>query len=221
MKVLRSFNESLLENFRVLTETTLNRIAKGHDKDGYVMISACRGDALKNPKSDQQVHDENNVRTRNLLKDIQSYKYSYIPVYGGYKETGSEKASIEKSFIVFPYDRSSNTSIDYETFLDNMTQLGKKYNQDAILVKKPNSSPQYFDCREMEFVGTPFKNASLNDMQKEFFTALKGWSDISNKGDEISWMGKPQRFTYEESYLDNSPYNIMNSHMRYSLGELF
>lgn len=218
MKIIK---ENLLtENYTVLTEANLNRIANGHDKDGYIMISACRGDALENPKSDQQVWDENNKRTRSLLADIQRLRYSYIPVYGGYKEEGSDVASIEKSFIVFPFNRAQKTAVDYETFLTDMIELGKKYNQDSILVKKPNSDPQYFNCRTNEFEGAPFKNATLNDMQQEYFTALKGWSDISKKGNSIEWRGNPQRFTYQESYLEKSPYNIMNRHMRALSGEL-
>ena len=219
MKIRKT--NSLTENYTILTEANLNRIVNGHDKDGYIMISACRGDALENPKNDQQIHDENNIRTRKLLSDIQQLKYSYIPVYGGYKEDGSDVASVEKSFIVFPFARSVKANVDYNEFLNNMISLGKKYNQDSILVKKPNEDPQYFDCREEEFVGVPFKNATLNDVQKEYFTALKSWSDISKKGGSTKWQGKPQRFTYEESYLENPPYNNMNRHMRYSMGELF
>ena len=218
MKIIKE--NSLTENYTVLTEANLSRIANGHDEDGYVMISACRGDALENPKNAQQIYDENNKRTKSLLTDIQRYKYSYIPVYGGYKEIGSDKASIEKSFIVFPFDRSSKTQIDYNEFLLNMIRLGRKYNQDAILVKKPHSDPQYFNCRTGEFDGVPFKNATLNDAQQEYFTALKGWNDISRKGNSVKWEGKPQRFTYQESYLNNAPYNIMNRHMRALGGEL-
>lgn len=213
--------KQILENYTVLTETTLNRVVKGHDKDGYIMILACRNDALENPRNEEELIAANNIRTRNLLTDIQRSRYSYIRVYGGYKEEGSDRASVEKSFIVFPYDLKNKTKIDYDEFLEDMISLGRKYNQDSILVKKPYSDPQYFDCRTLEYVGPIFKNVTLNDIQKEYFTALKKWSDISKKGNSIEWKGKPQRFTYEESYLDNPPYNNMNRHMRYSLGELF
>ncbi len=221
MKVIKEDN-SIFKDYSVLTGANLNRIVKGHDKDGYIMISACRENAdLEDPKNEQQVQDENNIRTEKLRQDIRACKYSYIPIYGGYREEGSNKASIEKSFIVFPFNRVDKTLADYNTFLDNMVRLGIKYNQDSILVKKPNSSPQYFNCRTLKFTGDIFNNVSLNDMQKEYFTALKKWSDSGRKGDSINWQGKQQRFTYEESYINKSPCNNLSGHLRYSTGELF
>ena len=69
-----------------LTEATLNRLVKGHDKDGYVILSASRGD-----KTDA----ENNRRFEELKKKVWNLGYSYIPVFGGYKITHSaEKLTI-------------------------------------------------------------------------------------------------------------------------------
>lgn len=134
--------------------------------------------------------------------------YAYIPVYGGYKEEGQDIAQVEKSFIVFPYQRRNSKQVDYETFLSSMMQLGKKYNQDSILVKYPNDDPQYFNLRTNNWEGRKFKNATLNDTQQIYFTALKGWNDIS-------------RNTYSESYLNKPPQSVMSASMRASEGEMF
>ena len=213
------------EDRELLTEANLNRIVNGHDKDGYVIISAHRQDALadSNPDANEnELWQENNKRNKKLNSDINSLGYAYIPVYGGYKEEGQDVAQVEKSFIVFPYQRRNNEQVDYETFLSNMMQLGKKYNQDSILVKYPNDDPQYFNLLTNSWEGKKFKNATLNDAQQIYFTALKGWNDINlNKKNRTSWQGKPQRFTYSESYLNKSPQSVMSASMRASEGEMF
>ena len=102
--------------YYLLTEANLKKVAKGHDDDGYVIMSACRGaDKLVNEirdqvsyyglttkdldrwdkelksgelsdKTVQQVSMVNNKRTKDLETKIRNKKYSYIPTFGGYKE---------------------------------------------------------------------------------------------------------------------------------------
>jgi len=216
----------LHEEYDILTEANLNRIINGHDKDGYVMISASRHDCLDgiidNPSA-QAIIDENNKRTTALKQDIKAYGYSYIPVYGGYRETGSEQASIEKSFIVFPYNNISGEYVDFDKFENDMKKSGEEYNQDAILVKKPHANPRFFYINSGEWDTQDFGNASINDVQKEYFTALKSWQDISLNRKNHNWNNgsKPQRFTYEESYLNFPPQTIIGANARHNSGELF
>lgn len=195
----------------LLTEANLSRVTKGHNDSGFVIISPCRSKdnlekELGKKLNDQQFEDENNKRYKELKNTIYSYGYSFIPVYGGYHEEGSEETSYEKSFIVYPFNKKEEK--DFEEMFNEMMKLGKRYNQDSILRKAPNENPSYINCstgeKEMEFHGT-----SLNDISNEYFTALRK----DNKGNN------PKRFSFEGLYV-NPANSIMDGHMRSSQNEL-
>lgn len=208
-----------------LNETSLYRAVKEHDKNGYIIISAFRQDCLSDKKenpSAQEIFDENNRRTNNLKKDITNLSYSFIPVYGGYKEEGAEKASVEKSFIVFPYDFRTKENVDFEEFEKNLINLCEKYNQDAILIKRPDTKPRYYFPSTNSWDDVEFGSLKLNDVAQKYFTSLKSWQDISlNKKNRTTWNGTPKRFSYSETFLRLPPQSIMAAHARESEGELF
>lgn len=221
----------------VMTEANLNRIVKGHDEYGYAIISACRSDIYKNTNGDysldsndetyngyEKVTDEqemryvNNTNTEKLKNMIRDKGYSYIQVFGGYKEKSKSKTSYEKSFIVFPYNIRTKEYTDFNIFFDDMIKWIQNddigFNQDSVLIKKPNENPKYFNQdgkAENEF---GFSNVKLNDVTQEYFTSLKKWKDDFD-------IGKPQRFTFtNEIYIRKFPATI-NEHRRRSMsGEL-
>lgn len=187
-----------------LNETNLNRLTRGHNKDGYIIISPCRGSQDFPNMNDQQVVDENNKRIRKMKNQLRNLGYSYIQVYGGYKEEGSDESSFETSFVVYPYDLSHKTNKEFDDMYSDMLKLADEYNQDTILVARPGESPKYVDRdgnTEMEFSG----ELSFNDLSKEYFTALK-----KNE--------KSKRFTFESIYYKPCG-NIMDGHMRTCLNE--
>lgn len=196
-----------------LTEANMNRIVNGHDAFGYIMISASRAD-----KSEE----ENNIRKKSIVKDIKSLGYSYVPVFGGYKEDGQDRASLEKSFIVYPYNIQTKEYADFDDFKRDMINLGKKYNQDSVLVKDGKNNPIYIQCS----TETPyddndegFSGVKYNHTDSEYFTALKKWSDMSKNGKNRDWKnGSLQRFTFE-AYIDEQPNQVMSGHARTSLNE--
>lgn len=203
--------KEFLDSTEVLTETNINRITRGHDS--YAMISASRQDIGNNPT---ETWNLNNQRFNELKRLVWDKKLSYTPVFGGYKETNSNKASVEKALIVYPYNRAE--PVDFNEFEKFIISLGKKFNQDTVLIKRPDDYPTYYDCRTNSWL-TPFKSVDINDVQKSFFTSLKGWSDIS-KNKRAEWKGKPQRFTYVETYIDKEPINIMGRHAKYHVREI-
>ena len=172
--------------YRVLNEKNLNRISKGHEKDGYAILSASRGEC-----SDE----ENNKRTKELKDKLKSKGYSYLAVYGGYKELENE-ASLEKSFVVYPYDIIKGEKKDFNTFKKDIEELASNYNQDTILICEPNGVPKYVainpEADEFEFGG----DTTYNDTKQTFFTAIKKWNDSSLNRKNKEWTsGKPQRYT--------------------------
>lgn len=205
---------------RPLTEANLNRIAKGHEKDGYAILSASRG---KNSE------EENNRRTKELRDKLFKKRYSFIPVYGGYKEYGQPKASMEKSFVVFPYDIVNRTYTDFSKFKEDIIELAtpSKNNssytvdddQDSILICEPGGKPHFIPLKGgVDVDDKEFTDIKYNDTNSMFFTAIKKWNDSSLNRKNRSWEdGNPQRFTFmTECYIDNPPSSIQVGHSRWN-----
>ena len=200
-----------------LTEANLNRISKGHEKDGYAILSASR---------ESLTTYENNARTNALRDWLRNNHYSYIKVYGGYHELGESKPSIEKAFIVYPFDIVTKKSTDWSDFVGNISDIAKHFDQDTVLFCPPNGKPAWVainpEAKEQEM---SFNSIKLNDVAQKYFTALKKWRDISLNRKNHDWSyGSPQRFTFEsfededeipELFLDPYPQGIGRSHMNY------
>ncbi|MBO7696672.1 MAG: DUF3293 domain-containing protein [Methanobrevibacter sp.] len=199
------------ENYVKLTEASLNRLVRGHDKDGYAVLSASRN---------ERSTEENNKKFEELKKDIKSLGYSYVPVFGGYIETtesGERVPVYEKSLYVLPFRKDGAGGIenkDFNKFVEDMFKLGNKYNQEQILLKYADKSPAYYGVssknRDMEFTG----KTSFNDIKQDYFTSLKKWDGKNSKG------GSSQRFSFSECYLNEQPHTIAGAHVRSLNGEL-
>lgn len=115
-----------------IDETSLNRVRSKSEKGGMAIMSAQRGDKSKS---------ENKERSKQLEKDIRG---AGLPgptkVSGRYTEnpgTSQEKKVGEKSHVV------SSGKMGKRKFKKAITKLGKKYNQDSVLIqKKPKGDAQ-------------------------------------------------------------------------------
>ena len=188
--LLEEWDDSEIDSsvdLRELTEANLNRISRGHSKDGYIVISAFFKD---------RTIEENNQKTKELKAALTTKGYSYVPVFGGYRYMDTHKETMEKSFCVYPIQRGwQRKPIDFNVFKENMIKLGKKYEQNSILICPPNEKPRYLYLADMH-EGKPFSDIIYNDTNQENFTALKKWN-----ADKFN-QGKPQRFTYENPIED-------------------
>jgi hypothetical protein len=81
-----------------------------------------------------------------LLDDLRQMGYGSIPVAGGYKEdvldnegrpTGEKRKVEEDSFVV------NGGNMDATKFREDMLELCRKYNQDAVLVKYSGGNEAY------------------------------------------------------------------------------
>ena len=175
-------------SIRELNEKNLNRISKGHEKNGYAIISASRGDLLE---------QEKNKRTNELKRKLKEKGYSYLSVYGGYKELGQDKASMEKSFVVYPYNINRNEALDFNEFSNYIKKLGEEFDQDSVLICEPEGKPKYVALKkDVEEIG--FDDVGYNNEENMLFTAIKKWSDGSLNRKNKDWKeGKPQRFSFK------------------------
>ena len=161
------------EEFEYVNETSLNRVRSKSQKGGMAIMSAQRGDKSKK---------ENKARSKQLEKDIRG---AGLPgptkVSGRYTEnpgTAQEKKVGEKSHVI------SSGKMGKKKFKKAVTKLGKKYNQDSVLIqKKPKGGAQ--------LVGT---NKSWPGEGKR----VKVGKMNPGKTGEFDTKVKNKTFTYEE-----------------------
>ena len=119
MKNFEEFKEQAQEE---LEESSLSRLVKKSEKGGTAYMSAERGDKSKK---------ENKARTKQLAKDIRG---AGLPgptkVEGQYKEAGQEKPNKEQSYAI------SSGKKGKKAFKKAVKKLGKKYDQDSVLIQK-------------------------------------------------------------------------------------
>lgn len=198
-----------------LTETSVNRLlGDKHANAGYIILSASRGGiSLDNPKQ----NEINNANSKTLRDDIKKAGFTFVPVYGGYreKENGEERDVYEYSYFVFNFDRDGNQK-NFEDLYKFGLAMCAKYNQDSILVKAPNDVPKYINRNgevEMEFNGS----TKLNDMAQQYFTSI-----VKTKNMDANQEGrKDSRFSFMECYINPAPETYNERHIRYLNGETF
>jgi hypothetical protein len=169
---MKTFQEFIVECSSI-QETSLNRVRSKSEKGGMAIMSAQRGDKSKK---------ENKARSKQLEKDVRG---AGLPgptkVSGRYTEnpgTSQEKKVGEKSHVV------SSGKMGKRKFKKAITKLGKKYNQDSVLIqKKPKGGAQ--------LVGT---NKSWPGEGKR----VKVGKMNPGKTGEFDTKVKNKTFTYEE-----------------------
>lgn len=202
-------NYDYYSSTELLTEENLIKAVSEYGKNGYAMVSAIDqnfSESANYKSSNNKVPQEKNLAAKSLNTDISNLCYLYIPIYGGYKVPRQDEIFIEKAFIVFSYNYKCKSKVDFDKFIEDIIHLGKKYNQNFILVKSPKGTFRYYDLESKVWDDDKFANKSLNDVQRLYFAKLK------RKSPEI---------TYFESYLNKAPQSIMSAHARASSGERF
>ena len=183
MKDFEGFLEEFDRDQEELEESSLSRLVRKGDKGGTAFMSAERGDKSKK---------ENKARTKQLAKDIRGKGLpGPTKVEGQYKEAGSDAPSKEKSYGI------SSGKMGKRKFKKAVKSLGKKYDQDSVLIQKDKKS-----------------DAKLHPTTKAGKADLKGWDGKvgkmkpGGKGDMQTRI-KGKTFTMEEiefseNYGDNT-----------------
>jgi len=126
-----------------MQESSLNRIRQKDKKGGMAIMSAQRGDMTKK---------QNAARSKQLDKDIRG---AGLPgptkVSGRYTENKGQKNERkvgERSSVV------SSGKMGKRKFKKAITKLGKKYNQDSVLIKKkPKGSAALVGTNKSSYPG--------------------------------------------------------------------
>lgn len=206
-----------------INEINAKSMIDRHSKDGYIIISPCRGGAdfglnTQNPMEKQKLAQINKERILNIIRQIKESGYSYTPVYGGFienKGTPNEEDVYERSFIVYNHDRKGNVG-DFEKLMELGLKWCNEYNQDSFLVKAPGEAPKYIKKNgevDMEFSG----DVAFNDYAQEYFTDLH--KNTHKYKDEDG--RTPTRFSFTEAYINPQPQCLSEAHSRFMGGEVF
>ena len=206
-----------------LNEVNAKSLIDRHTKDGYVIISPCRGYAdfgldSSNPQDKEKLAHINNKRIKELVGILKSTDFSYTPTYGGFIEnqgTDDEENVYERSFVVYNHHKDGSVG-DFGELYDFALDMAKKYNQDSVLVQAPNDNPKYIKQDGEEDFGFD-GDIAFNDLSQEYFTDLHKnthkFGDISDR--------KPTRFSFLESYINPAPQCYGERISRARNGEIF
>ena len=202
-----------------INENNARRLLDKHTKDGYVVISPCRGfDDFgidrDTPNANELLTRANKPRIEALIKAIKDSGFSYTPVYGGFIEnlgTENEQNVYERSFIVYPYNKKGEL-INFENLQKFAIKMCNIFNQDSVLIHAPNQKPTYVNRNgDVEFeLGD---KRTFNDYTQEYFTDL-------HKNTQGKKAKRATRFSYTESYFNPAPQTLNESFIRKANNEI-
>lgn len=163
-KPMLLFKEILTENgtdLEPLIETALSRLISHYQKTGLAFITAFR------PEYDKKV---NYMRNDNLEVDLRKAHFGFSKVIGGYRDKPTQEQpnpeAVEEETFVIPLDPKIMSE---EDFINVITHLGNKYNQDSVLIVTPtNGANLYYADGSIANVGTEL---TFSDVE-EFYTQL-------------------------------------------------
>ena len=189
-------------NLVSIDEADAKSLIERHTRDGYVIVSPCRGYAdfgldPSCPADRERLAHINNVRTKELVGILKSYIFSYTPLYGGFMENEGEESEYEvyeRSFVVYNHHKDGRAG-DFVKLYDFALEMCDKFNQDSVLVKSPDGNPEYV-TKEGNVVLRFDGEVAFSDLSQEYFTNLH--KNTHKSGDIPD--GKPARFSFLESY---------------------
>jgi len=200
-----------------LNEDKIDRLLNVHEKNGYIIISACREDwDEKNPENNKTI---NKQKTRELQSDIHKAGYTFTPVYGGsLEEIDGKKVSVpgETSMIVYNSGKDGK-ALDINKIFEFGKALTKKYNQYSFYFKKPGEKPIWAD-RNGKTVTTFKENLKIARAAKE--ATEKYYTDFNNPKKVDA--GKLKRFSAleEEIYFNPPASSFAERRARETSGEI-
>lgn len=201
-----------------LLEDKVDKLLSYHSKNGYGVVSACRGD---------KTSKENLARTEKLKKDLSDLGWSYTIGYGGgFKEKGSEFDTSKPNFneisiIVYNHNRKE----EKRDLKQDLISLGKKYNQDDIYYQEPNGKAHWYDKNGN--IDATFGEVVKNDPGQQFFTGI-GKSRLSKNDKKKIQNGKlgskkalEHRFSGIMEGINPPPSTLIEEIKRNNMGEVF
>lgn len=192
----------------LLEKITVDRLMNKHGDNGFAIISANRTD-----KPDER----NTHATKALIQDLKDSGFSYLPVYGGYKDTGRSGVvdKFEPSFVVFNYTQNGEPG-NWDELHRFALDMCAKYEQSSVYIQAPGEAPEYQDEDGNKINSKSSRDYIKNDLDQEYFTSLSSPDEIASHG-KTQKVGR--RFTADiefesKLYANPMPSSIAARRMR-------
>lgn len=152
-------------------------------------------------------------RIKEMISTIKSRKYSYMPIYGSFRENigeENETQTFEKSFVIFNYNNKQHCDVGkFSELFDFAIELAQQFNQDRFLYCEPNKNLKYTKT-DGTIIAEYETDAPFNDLTKEY------WTDLHQNR-----LQQPTQSTFTGCYINPAPQCYSERHVRYLTGEIF
>ena len=181
-----------------ITNSRAKQLLDKHSTYGFIVIGYGNSDFDK---------------IKEMISTIKSRKYSYMPIYGSFRENigeENETQTFEKSLVIFNYDNKQHCEVGkFSELFDFAIDLAQQFNQDSFLYCEPNKNLKYVKTDGTTIAeyktDTPF-----NDLTKEY------WTDLHQNRHQ-----PPTQSTFTGCYINPAPQCYSERHVRYLKGEIF
>ena len=173
-----------------------------YSANGFIIVSPCES---------RENNELNIERIRDMISQIKSLKYAYMPIYA-LMETDKEDYMYEKSFVIFNcihHFNKNNEVGDLHKLFELGVELSEKYNQTTFMFQEPDGKPKIFKkdgTLESECDGVEF-----ND-----FT-IKYWNDLHHNAMKC----KDEKYAFVGCYVNPGPQSLSERMSRDAHGEVF
>ena len=152
-------------------------------------------------------------RIKEMISTIKSRKYSYMPIYGSFRENigeENETQTFEKSFVIFNYNNKQHCEVgEFSELIQFAIDLAQQFNQDSFLYCEPKKTPKY--VKTDGAIIAEYENCiAFNDLTKEY------WIDLHRNR-----CGELIQSTFTGCYINPAPQCYGERHVRYLTGEIF
>ena len=152
-------------------------------------------------------------RIKEMISTIKSRKYSYMPIYGSFRENFGEEnetQTFEKSLVIFNYDNKQHCEVGkFSELIQFAIDLAQQFNQDSFLYCEPNKNLKYVKT-DGTTIAEYETDAPFNDLTKEY------WTDLHKNRYQ-----PPTQSTFTGCYINPAPQCYSERHVRYLKGEIF
>lgn len=173
-------------NKKIALQNTLSNLMADLENYDRAILTACIG---YDEHGNTVTKEDNQERNRILSAALLTNKYAVAPIHGGGlppHAKAKEQAAAENSFLVVNIH-------DDADFVKSITQLGKEFLQDAVLIQPKNEPAYLHGTTDNTFAGIDGKqaveNIALTTLQP-YLTAVKNTQVVFEHIDTKEWIGR-------------------------------
>ena len=173
-----------------------------YSANGFIIVSPC--ESCEN-------NELNIERIREMISQIKSLKYTYMPVYA-LMETAKEDYMYEKSFVIFnciQHFNKNDESGDLHKLFELGVELAEKYNQTTFMFQEPNGKPKIF--KKDGTLETECDGVEFNDFTRKY------WNDLHHNAMKC----KDEEYAFMGCYVNPGPQCLSERVTRDANGEVF